>query len=166
MNRYKPSRENLWWLDYYYREIRPQSQQRVAVAKPDGVERVYDIASRVREITVIQTDDLIDEVIAAMEQRDEPHRTAALGTDILIWEMRGFGEKRHVEQVIRRARNFKTLIVDLRGNPGGRVDTLNALVGRRSRASARTSACCPRRRTLPPGGIRSSRTPLRSRAEA
>ena len=50
------------------------------------------------------------------------------GSDVLVWKMRGFGDPKLVQDGVRRARAFKTLIVDLRGNGGGAVDTLNTMV--------------------------------------
>jgi C-terminal processing protease CtpA/Prc len=128
LNRYRPARDNLWWLRYYYREVRPQARQRVAVVKPDGAGRVFDIESRVREVTVIQQDDVLREFLEEWGdfRADE---TKPVAPDILVWRMPGFAEPRRVEEVIRRAREFKTLVIDMRDNPGGRVDTLVALAG-------------------------------------
>ena len=39
LNRFEPSRANLWQINYVDRHIRPQQLQRVLVRKPDGVEK-------------------------------------------------------------------------------------------------------------------------------
>jgi carboxyl-terminal processing protease len=77
----------------------------------------------------VQFDDLIYEMLRTF---NEPPRdweqTRPVGKEILVWKMRGFGEKDRAERAIKQARDFKTLIVDLRGNAGGLVDTLERLV--------------------------------------
>jgi len=128
LNRHQPTRKNLPWLRYYYRAVRPQAAQRVVVRKLDGAEAVYDIASKVREVPVMQLEDLIDEIIHSAEGgAGDRNQTVELG-NILIWRMKAFGEKRPVEQALARARRFKTLIIDMRGNSGGAVDTLMRMV--------------------------------------
>ena len=42
--------------------------------------------------------------------------------------MPAFGESRPVEDAIRKARKYKTLLIDLRGNGGGAVSTLGTMV--------------------------------------
>ncbi len=50
--------------------------------------------------------------------------------DVLIWKMPSFSVGPDViQQVFSKARNYKVLIIDLRGNPGGAVDTLKAALG-------------------------------------
>ena len=51
-----------------------------------------------------------------------------VGRDVLIWRMTGFGDAQRVEQAIRRARAYKGLVIDMRGNGGGLVDTERKLV--------------------------------------
>lgn len=129
LNRYEPTRENLRWLRYYYRAVRTQEVQRLTVRKPDGTERTFDIQSKVSEQSVVQMDDWIGDLIESSESyqtgRDalEP-----VGRDVLIWRMTGFGDVRRVEQAIRRARDYKGLVIDMRGNGGGLVDTERKLV--------------------------------------
>jgi C-terminal processing protease CtpA/Prc len=50
--------------------------------------------------------------------------------DILFWKMPAFAvEESEVDRMIRIARTHKTLILDLRGNPGGYITTLAHLIG-------------------------------------
>ena len=128
LNKFQPTRKNLWWLRYYYQFVRPQSLQRLVVAKPDGVEKVYDISSRTEQVSVVQFDDLIAEIIKAMNDTAGRDETYEIGKEILIWRMKGFGDEEDVERALKRARGFKTLVLDLRGNGGGLVKTLERMV--------------------------------------
>ena len=51
-------------------------------------------------------------------------RAIELGDDLIILGCRFDWSEREVDRMIDRARKHKALIVDLRGNPGGRVETL------------------------------------------
>lgn len=129
LNRYKPDRHNLWQINYLYRSLRPQSQQRLVVRTPYDEQRTLDIKSRVTERQVLQFDDLVDEVFGY--DRAPVHRTKALegpNEGIFVWRMGAFGAPDPVESIVRKARNYRTLILDLRGNGGGAVSTLNTLV--------------------------------------
>lgn len=128
LNKFQPARKNIGWLRYYYQFVRPQLLQRIIVRKPTGAEQVYDISSRTQEVSVVQFDDLIDDILLTLDEQDARDETRPIGKDILVWRMRGFGDKDRVEHAIRRARSFKTLLVDMRGNGGGLVDTLKRLV--------------------------------------
>lgn len=128
LNKFEPSRQNLSWLRYYYRYVRPQSQQRVIVRKPDGTEKVYDIASRTREVSVVQFDDFFSEILLTFDFANIwDGRLRSAGPDIRVWRMPSFGDKRDVERPLKEARGAKALVLDLRGNGGGLVDTLERL---------------------------------------
>jgi C-terminal processing protease CtpA/Prc len=127
VNRFLPSRENLWQILHYYRVIRPQAQQHLVVRKPDGTERAFDIASKVKRIPVMQLSDAIDDAIS--EGLADPDLDGAVEPGIVIWRMRMFGEAEDMGPFVAKARNAKALVLDLRGNGGGLLDGLKALVG-------------------------------------
>src|SRR5438874_5545255 len=62
LNTFEPTRDNLWRLVYFYRFIRPQAQQRVAVLEPDGSARTVDEASRVESKPITGLGDLVAEL--------------------------------------------------------------------------------------------------------
>jgi C-terminal processing protease CtpA/Prc len=127
LNRFQPDRTNLRQINLYYRAIRPQAMQRLTIRKPDGTERSLDVSSKVVTERYLDLTDLLNEFERAID--DERDRSAVVGKDILVWRMPGYGDPGPVEAMLRKARAFKTLVLDLRDNGGGRVDTLEMMVG-------------------------------------
>jgi carboxyl-terminal processing protease len=68
------------------------------------------------------------------DEENEEHlmriRYAEMGDELLVSQFpRFFFDQTEVDRLIDKARKHKALIVDLRGNPGGAVDTLKYLLG-------------------------------------
>ena len=132
---YKPSRENLWILNYLFRALWPRSAQRLSVQSPGGQPRLLEIASKVKEGRKVLDfgnsaeahDDDIKEQLEDYLRRD---RFQTPGDDLLIWKMPQFDQsEKEIEGVMGRVKKYKNLILDLRGNHGGYVETLRHLVG-------------------------------------
>jgi len=122
LNSLEPNRANLSRLAYFYRFIRPQVQQRVSVLTPDGTARTFDVKSRIESRRAdLEIEDLL------IRARDV---SEAVGSDTLVWRMSVFANPDRVEAMIGEGRGYKTLVLDHRGNGGGAVDTLRALVSR------------------------------------
>jgi len=128
LNTFEPTRANLWRLAYYYRFIRPQAQQRVAVLKPNGAALTVDVKSKVQDKPMAELDDLIDELEEVIDRARDV--SAAVGPEILVWKMAVFANADRVDEMIRKARGSATLVLDLRGNGGGAVTALRELVSR------------------------------------
>jgi C-terminal processing protease CtpA/Prc len=128
VNRYQPDRKNLWQIAYLYQVLRPQVQQHVVLRKPDGAEHTIDVLSKTTNKPVGQFTDFVDDMVDSM--RAVLDRQQPIGADILVWKMPGFRDPKFVDEGIKKARRCKTLILDLRGNGGGLIVTLDALVGR------------------------------------
>jgi C-terminal processing protease CtpA/Prc len=128
LNGFSPDRSNLPRLDYLYRFIRPQAQQRVAVLKPDGSARTVDVVSRLQTRQSPDAGDLLADLEQLLDRARD--RSAAVGDEVLVWKMAVFGQPDAVDEMIRKARGYKTLVLDLRGNGGGSVAALRELVSR------------------------------------
>ena len=128
LNGFEPRRANLWRLAYFYRFIRPQALQRVAVLRPDGTADTLDVQSRVASRPVTEIEDLLDELEGLLHRMRDV--TAPVGADTLVWRMSVFGNPDRVDEMIKKARGYRTLVLDLRGNGGGAVVALRELVSR------------------------------------
>jgi C-terminal processing protease CtpA/Prc len=128
LNAFTPSRANVSRLSYYYRFIRPQARQRIAVLKPDGSAQTVDVTSRRSSGPIVNDGDLANELDQLIERGRD--RTATVGDRVLVWRMAVFARPESVDEVIGKARRYDTLVLDLRGNGGGAVTALQELVSR------------------------------------
>ena len=126
-NRYVPTRQNLWQIYYRYNFVRPQSMQRIVVRKPDGEERAIDVESKLERREMLDVDDLVREILKAAIVTEDREASAG-GT--FVWRYTSFGDPKEVERVMKKALTSKSMVIDLRGNPGGSVDAMRELASR------------------------------------
>jgi C-terminal processing protease CtpA/Prc len=128
---FRPTRENLWKMYYRYYALMPSGKIRLVVKSPgDSQTRELDVLAKVeRGATVTDWRNIF--VRYLRERRDvDQDRFFEIGKELLIWKMPSFVvSEAHVDDIMGKAKNFKTLIIDLRGNGGGYVDTLSRLAG-------------------------------------
>ncbi len=133
----KPTRENLWVLQYLYNTLRPQPAMKVVVAKPFGETATLDLLARQSErkrqkdLTGETGGNDIFDLIREAENEDHfrRHRYVELD-DLFIWKMPQFDlERIQVDQIIDKVGKRKNLILDLRGNGGGYEETMLRLLG-------------------------------------
>lgn len=122
-------------IRYVYYGLRPRPGLRIAVEKPDRSRVQLDVMSQVtRGIAINDWTSMQDRgrLIREIEQGSSagPHRWYAFGDSVLVWRMRGFwgGDEGGVDDMIRRARRFRALVLDLRNNSGGAVNTMLRVV--------------------------------------
>lgn len=126
-------RTRIWLANYLYYLLRPQPGMVLVVQKPDGQQQQLVIQAKVREgKKVIEGDfDFRRLMLDAQEEdRLNRHRFYEPSDEVLIWKMPQFDlSEDEIDNRIGNFRNRKALILDLRGNPGGYVDTLERLTG-------------------------------------
>jgi C-terminal processing protease CtpA/Prc len=128
---FRPTRQSLWKMYYRYYALMPARGVRLVVQSPgDAQSRQVDIQSKIEQGAAVTTyQNLYMDYLR--EEGDTNHdRLYESGNDLLIWKMPTFVvSKDHVDDIMSRAKKFKSLIIDLRGNGGGYVETLNRLAG-------------------------------------
>lgn len=128
---FKPSRENLWKMYYRYYGLMPARGVRLVVQSPGEAQpREVAVLSKIIQGAAVK-DGLNLRMDTLRTEGDIDHdRFYESGSDLLVWKMPTFGiEKSRVDDIMGRAKKFKSLIIDLRGNGGGYVETLNRLAG-------------------------------------
>jgi len=133
---FQPSREALWKLTYMFYALRPQPGLRVVLQSPDGQQRQSDVMANVKQGKVLLDisgggGDFWD-LWRELEEEDRLNRQRYVEVDdnLFIWKMPSFeATEQGVEDVMRKARKHEALILDLRGNPGGYVKTLEWFTG-------------------------------------
>jgi carboxyl-terminal processing protease len=128
---FRPTRDNVWKMFYRYYGLAPARSVRLAVQSPGAdAPRELDVNAKVeRGAAVSDWEGIFSRAIR--EGWDVHHdRFYESGSELLVWQMPTFSvEPEHVDAVMARARKYKTLVLDLRGNGGGDVETLERLVG-------------------------------------
>lgn len=136
-NKFEVTREVFWKMDYYFNSLAPQRASILEIRDPGGQTRQLTIDAKVRELKKVL--DLtgqdgggdIWDMIREAENSDHVVRQRWVEAgDTMIWKMPEFiiqdGE---VDRIFGDARKHKSLILDVRGNPGGAVVTLDRMLG-------------------------------------
>ena len=136
-NNFAVNRGDFWKMEYYFNNIALQKGSTLALRDPSGKERNVTVDAKVRQLKKVL--DLTEEgggfdiwdLIRDMENSDHVVRQRVVETGgVAIWKMPEFFltdvETDHLFDTVRKN---KTLILDLRGNPGGAVDTLERMLG-------------------------------------
>lgn len=129
-----PERATLWKMDYYYYALAPKPGMVLTVKSPDGKTRQLQVAAKITKGKLVQDvgghDWYQRQIEAEKDARLYTNRFADFGNDLLIWKMPTFSlEPDKVNEGMNRARNHKAVIIDLRGNGGGYIVSLLALLG-------------------------------------
>jgi C-terminal processing protease CtpA/Prc len=132
---YNLNREDFFDLRYYYTTLAPKPAVELVLRSPDGAERTSVVYSKVKVGKRIYDglEGYYHELDQYREYENEDHATRSRIVekgDVAIWKLHQFFlDEGEVGRTIRTASKHKTLILDLRGNPGGSVDTLKEVVG-------------------------------------
>jgi carboxyl-terminal processing protease len=134
INNYNVNRQDFHDLQYYFSALAPQDVFQLKLQSPAGDSRTVMVRTSSRQLkrTIDLTDgDDVFETIRREEQEGDESRSQVVELgDSTIWKLRHFDiDASEVEKVINKARKHQTLIIDLRGNSGGSVDTLQWIVG-------------------------------------
>lgn len=134
INGFTVNRDTLWKMQYTFSVLRPQLGLRLSLQDYAGNQRKVDAAAKVivgKRVTDTSSS-AIWEFVRQAENREHLMRTRYqdYGDALLVVQLPRFLlTQDEVEKIIDRARKYPNLIVDLRGNPGGSVDTLRFLLG-------------------------------------
>ena len=136
-NNFAVNREDFWKISYYFNSLAPQKASILEVRNPSGQPQNVTIDAKVRELKKVI--DLTGQdgggdfwdLIRQEENSDHIVRQRWLNLgDVMIWKMPEFlVEDREVDRIFNDARKHKTLILDLRGNHGGAITTLDRMLG-------------------------------------
>jgi C-terminal processing protease CtpA/Prc len=136
-NNYAVSRSAFWQMDYYFHSLAPQQASILDLRDPAGAERKLTVDAKIRElkkrIDVTGQDGGFDLWDVIREEQNSDHATRQRWEDmgdVMAWKMPEFEMEDHtVDHIFADARKHQTLILDLRGNPGGAISTLERMVG-------------------------------------
>jgi C-terminal processing protease CtpA/Prc len=134
---YTPTRQDLWKMEYLYKSLAPRPALRMVLRDPAGQQREAQINAKVKEekkvldLTFSNGGDDIWQLIREGENEEHLLRQRYVeASDVMIWKMPEFDmDDGGVDHMWGIARKHGALVLDLRDNPGGRVTTLERMVG-------------------------------------
>jgi C-terminal processing protease CtpA/Prc len=135
---YNPNRDNLWKMLFVFNTLRPQPSLKLDLGDPKGKEREVEVVTnmilkkRVTDLTGGGGGDDIWDVIRESENAAKLQRVrfVEFGDDLAVLKLPAFLlSESETNSMIDKARKHKALVLDLRGNPGGSVETLKHLIG-------------------------------------
>ncbi len=132
---FEVNRQDFFDLSYFFQVLAPTNSPRFDLLSPSGERRAVSVTPLTRTGKA-ERDEIYDLRFGksgywdeVRRQEDEERRTQDLG-DALLWKPHEFDfTSETVKTVIDMARRHKTLILDLRGDPGGFELALETLVG-------------------------------------
>jgi C-terminal processing protease CtpA/Prc len=136
-NRYNVTRADLWKMNYYFGQISPRAASELSLRALNGQQRNAVVDAKVQErkrvldVSGGNGDDDLWQLIREEENADHlvRQRYIEIG-DVMIWMMPEFVlTDEEVDHLFGIAKKHKSLILDLRSNPGGYVKTLERAVG-------------------------------------
>lgn len=130
-------RESFMRMQYLLNVLQPQPSTRLTLKDPSGAERTVAVDTKVtqgraiRDLTGAGAGQELQDMELQQQAADHllRHRHVEQG-GVMIWKMPiFFSENSEIDQLFAIARKQSTLILDLRGNPGGLVDSLRRMLG-------------------------------------
>ncbi len=128
---FRPNRKEMWKIGYYYNRLSIREKLKLTILGPDDEQpREIEIQSKIKKqprvITYESYYRLFDDFYNEENYRN---RFKQIG-DTVIWKMPSFGiEPTDVGSFMPTIRKGNSLILDLRGNGGGYVKTMENLTG-------------------------------------
>src|SRR2546427_5749895 len=122
-------------IEYLYLLLAPRPIVRLTLQSPGDTAYSVVVQAKVTahpQIMDLTRGDDIWRIIREGQNVDRARRSrfAELGSDVLVWRLADFMvSDRDIDQAVRRAQDFKALVLDLRGDPGGLESALLRLAG-------------------------------------
>jgi len=136
-NTFDVTRDGLWKMTYFFNAIAPQNVSKLALRDPAGVAREVEVQpfrkqeKRVLDVAGHDGDSDIWQLIREDENSDHLVRQRYTESEGgIIWKMPEFEmTDDEVDRMFAIVHKYPVLILDLRDNPGGLVDTLERMLG-------------------------------------
>ena len=128
---FRPSRKNLHQMYYRYFALMPASRVRMTLASPGEQSRVLDVQTKIaKTVSVVNWEDMFIKLLRKGKDKRAKMKYYEYGNELMIWRMPSFSiSGSAIDTMMGKAKNFKSLILDLRDNSGGYLDNEKRLLG-------------------------------------
>lgn len=131
---YAVTREDFARIRYSFSVFAPQTAVKLELRDPQGQEREVTVAAKTQDRrSAVDSSEFggpeAGDPVREREYRDHPIRERLVEKgDVVIWKMPEFRMRdSEIDSVFQTIRKHQTLILDLRGNPGGTLSSLERL---------------------------------------
>jgi C-terminal processing protease CtpA/Prc len=109
---YEPTRESLWKIIYSYFVLQPPPSLRLTIQEPAGHLREVVVEAAISKKKT--------QHVEFKERSQKPPQYFDLSDDVIACKLAQFDlSEKEIDEMMKRIRTRKVLILDLRGNPGG-----------------------------------------------
>ncbi|HTZ32941.1 MAG TPA: S41 family peptidase [Methylomirabilota bacterium] len=134
INGYAPTRENIWKMFYVYELLRPQPSLTLELENPMGYHKKLVVDAWEERLPSIQyIDDYYWDLVrqSVKNRQTAPKPLVAINSDAAVYKYAAFAvaDESSVDQILDQLAHYKAVILDLRGNGGGSVETLKWMLG-------------------------------------
>jgi len=128
---FTPVKKEMWKVRYFYNIVSKRSLIRLKVLSPgDSAPRDLEIASKITKLPRAIDRNTLFTVFDTSGKSDIEYNYFKPIGNIMVWKMPSFSiEPADIDTMIGKVRSSPNLILDLRGNGGGLVKTLERLTG-------------------------------------
>jgi C-terminal processing protease CtpA/Prc len=125
----QPLRKDLWKIEYLFRYLNPLKVRQLVVQSPGQNPRVVTAAVRAEKFRPPTIDDTLLEHKQARQRNVE--MVYRISDDVGLWKVPDLNDydDKDVDQLLEKIKAYKKLILDLRGNLGGRSSISSAVLG-------------------------------------
>ena len=128
---FRPSRSELWKMNYFYNILSKRQKMRLTVLSPRSEQpRDLEIESKIKTLPKVINWQLISDLFDMSGKTDIDYNYFKKVENIAIWKMPSFSiDPKNIDVLVDKIKGSPSLILDLRGNGGGYVVTLERLAG-------------------------------------
>lgn len=129
---FRPSRKELWKMMYYYNILSKRQNVRMTVLSPGAEQpRELSVESKIKQLPKSITYSNLFTLFGDFGESDNDKHLFQKVGGVVVWRMPSFGfDPAQVDSLVEgRVKNASALVLDLRGNGGGYVKTLERLAG-------------------------------------
>ena len=133
-NRFTVNRDSLWKMNYYYNLLSPLPGAELVLKDPTGAQREVRVEAKVeqqkRVLDFTQGMDIWQYIRQAENADHQVRQHYVEMGDVMFWKMPEFDlNDSDVDHIFSIAHKHKSLVLDMRQNPGGAVVTLERMLG-------------------------------------
>lgn len=126
IGKFNPNRDNLWKINYLNYALDPQESISVFILGPDGKEKEVRVAAKFKSIEQRQE----EAKERRKKKREDPYKCHKVSPELIACRLETFSvEKKYIDRMMAEAVSHPKMILDLRGNGGGYVKTMEHLAG-------------------------------------